>query len=50
MSLPMTIGSRHDDVPRGQHVFVGLHELIRENAHKLYPGIADIPDPVPLDP
>ncbi len=27
------------DVPRGQHVFVGLHELIRENAHKLYPGM-----------
>ncbi len=27
------------DVPRGQLVFVGLHEVIRENAHKLYPGM-----------
>jgi polyphosphate kinase len=27
------------DVPTGQRVFVRLHELIRENAHKLYPGM-----------
>ena len=27
------------DVPRGEHVFVRLHEVIRENAHKLYAGM-----------
>jgi polyphosphate kinase len=27
------------DVPPGQRVFVRLHEVIRENAHKLYPGM-----------
>jgi polyphosphate kinase len=27
------------DVPHGQYVFVRLHEVIRENAHKLYPGM-----------
>ncbi len=32
--VPLTAG-----VPRGEHVFVGLHDLIRENAHKLYPGM-----------
>src|SRR5262249_28068391 len=26
------------DVPPRQHVFVRLHEVMRENAHKLYPG------------
>jgi len=27
------------DVPPGQRVFVRLHEIIQENAHKLYPGM-----------
>jgi polyphosphate kinase len=27
------------DVPPGHRVFVRLHEVIRENAHKLYPGM-----------
>jgi polyphosphate kinase len=27
------------DVPAGHHMFVRLHEVIRENAHKLYPGM-----------
>jgi polyphosphate kinase len=27
------------DVAPGQHIFVRLHEVIRENAHKLYPGM-----------
>lgn len=27
------------DVPPGERVFVRLHEVIRENAHKLYPGM-----------
>ncbi len=27
------------EVPRGQQLFVRLHEVIRENAHKLYPGM-----------
>jgi polyphosphate kinase len=27
------------DVPQGQSVFIRLHEVIRENAHKLYPGM-----------
>ncbi len=27
------------DVPQGEQVFVRLHEVIRENAHKLYPGM-----------
>lgn len=27
------------DVPQGQRVFVRLHEVIRENAQKLYPGM-----------
>jgi len=27
------------DVSAGQHVFVHLHEVIRENANKLYPGM-----------
>jgi polyphosphate kinase len=27
------------DVPTGERVFVRLHEVIRENAHKLYPGM-----------
>ncbi len=27
------------DVPPGQQLFVRLHEVIRENAHKLYPGM-----------
>ena len=26
------------DVPEGEHAFVRLHEVIQENAHKLYPG------------
>jgi polyphosphate kinase len=28
-----------DEVPAGEWVFVRLHEIIRENAHKLYPGM-----------
>ena len=27
------------DVPTGQRVFVRLHEIVRENTHKLYPGM-----------
>ncbi len=27
------------DVPAGQYVFVRLHAVIRENSHKLYPGM-----------
>ena len=27
------------DVPSGHRVFIRLHEVIRENAHKLYPGM-----------
>jgi polyphosphate kinase len=32
--VPLTV-----DVPPDQQVFVALHEVIRENAHKLYPGM-----------
>ncbi|HKE83695.1 MAG TPA: polyphosphate kinase 1 [Vicinamibacterales bacterium] len=32
--IPLT-----DDVAEGERVFVRLHEVIRENAHKLYPGM-----------
>ena len=36
--LPQWIQVRAE-VPTGERVFVRLHEVIRENAHKLYPGM-----------
>jgi polyphosphate kinase len=36
--LPQWVQVRAD-VPAGERVFVRLHEIIRENAHKLYPGM-----------